>query len=197
MRLISLQQKLPLRIQKSGSMRKRENNSTPASVLRTTFSVAVILMSGVLLDSAVKAAPLVGKLTKPIASGRQGDKGLAISAPVAGPSRAPLDASFTFDYTGSLNTAREEHTGTLLPNGKILVVGGTNDSGSLSSTELYDPATGNWSATGSMNAARSQHTATLLPNGKVLVAGGLMIAVLLAARNCMTRPPGTGVQRAT
>ena len=65
------------------------------------------------------------------------------------------------------------HTATLLPNGKVLVAGGCGiGSHSLSSAELYDPATGSWSGTGSLGTARSEHTATLLPNGKVLVAGG-------------------------
>ena len=66
-----------------------------------------------------------------------------------------------------------DHTATLLPNGKVLVAGGcimaVDD---LSSAELYDPATGTWTATGSLGTARYGHTATLLPNGKVLVAGG-------------------------
>ncbi len=44
--------------------------------------------------------------------------------------------------TGSLATARYAHTATLLPNGKVLVAGGFNVSGYLSSAELYDPASG-------------------------------------------------------
>ena len=74
--------------------------------------------------------------------------------------------------TGSLGTARDGHTATLLPSGKVLVAGGRYDRATLSSAELYDPATGTWTATGSLGTARYDHTATLLPSGKVLVAGG-------------------------
>jgi hypothetical protein len=73
--------------------------------------------------------------------------------------------------TGSLNTPRELHTATLLPNGNVLVAGG--ESGNvLQSTELYNPATGKWTTVAFMRDAREDHTATLLPNGKVLVTGG-------------------------
>ena len=85
-------------------------------------------------------------------------------------------ASGTWIATGGLATARGGHTDTLLPNGKVLVAGGENGSNSssfLASAELYDPASGTWSATGSLATARVAHTATLLPNGKVLVAGGI------------------------
>ena len=81
----------------------------------------------------------------------------------------PVSGMWT--VTGSLATARREHTATLLPNGKVLVAGGYNGD-LLSSAELYDPATGLWTRTGSMATARYSHSATLLPNGKVLVAGG-------------------------
>lgn len=55
----------------------------------------------------------------------------------------------------------------------MLVAGGGGTGGILSSTELYDPATGRWTETGSLVTGRDAHTATLLPSGKVLVAGGL------------------------
>lgn len=72
------------------------------------------------------------------------------------------------------HVARYGHTATMLPNGKVLVVGGksVNGDSSLGSAELYDPVSGQWIQTGGLHAARWQHTATLLPNGKVLVAGG-------------------------
>jgi N-acetylneuraminic acid mutarotase len=89
--------------------------------------------------------------------------------------------------TGSLNIPRSDHTATLLPNGKVLVVGGRDGNSPppnyLNSSELYDPATRTWSVTGSLNTPRYLHTATLLPNGKVLVAGGIT----------NTTPPDFGV----
>lgn len=81
-----------------------------------------------------------------------------------------IDPSWT--TTGSMTTARQNHTATLLPNGKVLVAGGSNGDGTLNSAELYNPQTGVWSTTGSMSTAREYYTSTLLPNGKVLVAGG-------------------------
>ena len=80
---------------------------------------------------------------------------------------------------GNLNVASDRHTATLLSNGKVLVTGGLNYTGTpnpsssnLTSAELYDPDTGVWTITGSLNTARLSHTATLLANGKVLVTAG-------------------------
>jgi hypothetical protein len=74
-----------------------------------------------------------------------------------------------------MSAARHSHGKgmVLLPNGKVLVTGGY-DSGPLTSAELYDPGTDNWSnaGTGTMPYAYADHSAILLPNNKVLVAGG-------------------------
>ena len=75
--------------------------------------------------------------------------------------------------SGNMNVARNSHTATLLPDGKVLIAGGRDSSNNfLSSAEIFDPATGLFTPTGSLATARSDMTATLLPNGKVLIAGG-------------------------
>lgn len=78
----------------------------------------------------------------------------------------------TFSAVGNMVAARAGHTATLLPSGKVLIVGGENDQGVLATSELYDPQTNSFALSGSMGVPRSRHTATLLANGKVLIAGG-------------------------
>jgi hypothetical protein len=76
--------------------------------------------------------------------------------------------------------ARENHTATLFSGGplahKVLIAGGDSGNSStpivLSSTELFDPTSNNFSPSAPMITARRYHTATLLLNGRVLIAGG-------------------------
>ncbi|HLH53841.1 MAG TPA: kelch repeat-containing protein [Verrucomicrobiae bacterium] len=55
----------------------------------------------------------------------------------------------------------------LLPNGKILLIDPAG-----ASAEIYDPATGIWTATAGLNVARFDFSTTLLADGRVVVAGG-------------------------
>lgn len=84
-------------------------------------------------------------------------------------------AAKSFKLTGCLGTPRDEHTATLLKNGKVLIAGGKANppGGYLASAELYDPATRTFIPTGTMGKASYLHTATLLKNGMVLIAGGV------------------------
>lgn len=79
-------------------------------------------------------------------------------------------ANHTWSTAGTMSVAHSNHTATLLPNGKVLIAGGSGNV--VSSAEVYDPIANSWSAAGDMGATRSRHTATSLPSGKVLVAGG-------------------------
>jgi hypothetical protein len=103
----------------------------------------------------------------------------------ATPSPTPLTEP-GWAMTGSMLQTRTGHTATLLDNGRVLVVGGTDVKGrALASAELFDPASEKWTVTGTMNTARSGHRAILLRDGKVLVLGDW-------GRGTEVYDPGTG-----
>jgi HYR domain-containing protein/galactose oxidase-like protein len=74
--------------------------------------------------------------------------------------------------TLSLSVARQGHTATPLSDGRILFIGGENQSGPVSEAEILDPAGRTISIASTNITARANHTATLLPDGRVLVIGG-------------------------
>ena len=89
-------------------------------------------------------------------------------------------ASPSWRAVGSMQFGRRHLNATLLPDGKVLVTGGTaapgfNDpSGHVDAAELWDPATENWTTLASSSGIpRVYHsTALLLPDGRVLSTGG-------------------------
>jgi len=102
----------------------------------------------------------------------------------------PVNKNWTETAGGGLNSARFAHTATLLPDGTVLVAGGTGyDGDDLNSCEIYEPSTGGWNQTFPLLAARAYYTATFLSvsgYNTVLVAGGLDGTTVLAESEIFT-----------
>jgi Kelch motif len=83
-------------------------------------------------------------------------------------------ATETFSPTGSMAIPRLNAAAAPLPDGRVLVAGGSNqDHDSLQSAEIFDPATGTFAPTGDLTVKRDGPAAAApLPDGRVLVAGG-------------------------
>ena len=75
-----------------------------------------------------------------------------------------VDLPTSFNGTASwtaiapMLTARADPQATILCDGRVLVVGGSDGTTTLDSVEIYDPATNSWAMTAPMHAARVNHT---------------------------------------
>jgi Galactose oxidase, central domain len=123
---------------------------------------------------------------------------LAIVAALLG-----ANATFAADVAGTARLIRERrsHTATALANGKILVAGGQNLSGVLSDVEIFDSATGTFTAAARLLTPRAEHTATRLADGRVLLIGGRGVEPLTstefydATRNVFSAGPSLNSAR--
>ncbi len=91
---------------------------------------------------------------------------------------SPLELAFfafgrpAAGYMPVMSLARFAHAAVLLPDGRVVVLGGTVGGGaSTASVEVFDPATESFDQAPSLPSPIRNHTATLLPDGRILVVG--------------------------
>jgi hypothetical protein len=88
-------------------------------------------------------------------------------------------ATPVWKFSGSMHFPRRQHNAVILPDGKVFIVGGSSAGGFDTSTspvlptEMWDPATGQFTVMASIAVYRGYHsTALLLADGRVLSSGG-------------------------
>lgn len=92
-------------------------------------------------------------------------------------------ATGIWSSAGNMSVARAYHSSTVMPDGKVLVVGaGTAD--------IYDPATNSWMPTTPPASKYTGSPAVVLPNGKVLVASATTSAELYDPSTATWSPTG-------
>src|SRR5262249_44112869 len=152
--------------------------------MKTTlcFCLGMILM--LVHPCATAGTPFQWEVTGSLNMGRAGHAAVLLTSGkvlvAGGESGGGLKTAELYDpetgvwtRSASLRPGHAYTTGTLLPDGTVLVATGANTALYPSGVaELYNPATGIWKLTGRLNDRREEHTATLLQNGKVLVVGG-------------------------
>jgi len=131
----------------------------------TSFTFPEALPSGGEYSVTITSAPASPQQGCTVAGG-EGTIGAAAVSSVA--------VYCPFTAWGQMTTARFDHTATPLPDGRLLIAGGSGtELPCLDSAEIYDPGPQTFTPTSQhMTTPRCGHTATLLSNGLVLIAGG-------------------------
>jgi hypothetical protein len=142
-----------------------------------------MLLAGLLAASGAQAAVSTGTMSVPRMFGqanKMADGRVMLTGGEAQPGTPVYNSVDMYDpnmgifvpFTPMLQ-ARAEHGAVTLADGRVLVVGGSIANNpalvGTASAEIFDMATGQWTATGSMNAPRWRVLARLLPDGRVFV----------------------------
>src|SRR6185369_1025289 len=171
-----------------------------SGTIRIALVLGLVVVTAGALSSTSFASSLGQRLFARVATIVTGTQAAptthALDAEVEETAAAPTESA-------TMSVERRGHTATRLADGRVLIAGGENSGGTLNQAEIYDPASGSFSATGNMDTARVNHTATLLADGRVLIAGGRNGAGSLAtteifdaATGSFTSGPSMSVARA-
>lgn len=105
-------------------------------------------------------------------------------------------ATGMFTRTGDMTVVRHKHAAALLPDGNVLIIGGSDKrdwKGQYDSAELYDASRGAFKSIGNMSSARYKLTGAVavLKDGRVLIGGGSpRVEIYDPARNAFNTVSG-------
>jgi hypothetical protein len=66
-----------------------------------------------------------------------------------------------------------DSTATLVPDGRVILIGGSNGGGSINSIFAFEPKTNGFSKLGKLAWPREKHVAVLMPSGNIVVSHGV------------------------
>ena len=110
----------------------------------------------------------------------------------------PSNSGDEFGTAAVMTTLRERHVAATLPNGEVLLAGGTYSATPFSpvlldSAETFNPTTDTFEPTHNMATARQHPLATELPDGRVLVTGGMDLSLVATAEAEVFHKPKSNI----
>jgi WD40 repeat protein len=118
---------------------------------------------------------------------------VAFATLLIAPATAGAVNPVSFSPAGDMAVARDGPGAGLLPDGRVLVVGGYHNPGGVyeSSTEIYNPSTNSFSAGPSTPTELYAPAVASLPDGRVLIAGGYDGSNIVARADVFNPSTGT------
>src|SRR5215469_13029185 len=108
---------------------------------------------------------------KVLVAGGAGNSGVVSStAEIFDPN--PPAGTNAFSLAGNLSSPRQSHAAALLNDGRVLIVGGSNGTTPLATSDIYATSTATITAGPALTTARQGLSAATLLNGLVLITGG-------------------------
>ena len=149
-----------------------------AELKNPVFGIALLAGAAILTLNAAEHQPRFGAVsTSGTCSASLADGRSLITG--GGQPDSPIATASVFGTDGGIHavspmlSARAAHVCIALPDGTLLVAGGSaGPGGPTSAAEIYNPSTDLWKTTGAMLTARTNAAAILLQNKQVLIAGG-------------------------
>ncbi len=150
--------------------------ATPTKVLDLSTQLWTTIDGGVTRDGSSMTQFELGKFLKSGSASDDGGSGNSLATAYVLDMNQPTPV---WQPTSSMSFARTFENLTTLPDGTVLVTGGdrtksaSSDANGVLPSEIWNPATGQWTTVASITEAREYHsTAVLLPDGRVWISGG-------------------------